>query len=252
MGNIYNPGFENRYRKSPWYKKVNWYMLMFCFIYFVVLFGMVYLIATAVAQPVDIFSDPEEPTEIIPPPPYVGGDFSPEAVDACAVNGNPVNGWIPGCLEGLQALQEPLITVPESDVYYLDAPTNEVFGIQKWRDHYGACALHNYQLGIELGKCQPSPEPLPECQDCFDGVGTGCLWKPKAESGPGAVLLMPSEYIGVSAFFPGANVVRTVVANGNRYHYFLDKRGDQLAAPLQVEFGNGHCLIIENPTVRND
>ena len=249
--NIYNPGFENRHRKTPWYKKANWAMLGFCLLYFLVLFAMVYFIAVAVAQPLDlgIIETPEEPTEIAPPPPYAGGDFSPELVAACAVGGNPVNGWIEGCIEAYEKAEEPIICVPQSDVYYMDAPTNPVFGVQSYKDHYGACALHNYQLQIELGKCQPSTEPLPACQDCFDGVGVGCLWKPKAESGPGAVLLMPAEYIGQDAHIEGASVVRTAVANGGRMHWFFNRT---FTEPVTVFLSGGDCVRIENPQVRND
>lgn len=177
-------------------RKLNWTVLAFFILYFVFLYGLVWIVSYAIAEE-----------------------------------------------------QEPMITVPESDVYYLDAPTNPVFGIQKWRDHHGACELHNFQLQMELGKCTPSPEPLPACQDCFDGVGVGCLWKPKAESGPGAVLLMPAEYIGQDAHIEGASVVRTAVANGNRMHWFFDRMFTQ---PLTVFLSGGDCVRIENPQVRND
>lgn len=144
------------------------------------------------------------------------------------------------------------ILVPANEFFCFDCAGVEEFGLQTYRDHYAACALNNFQLSQALGQCVII-DPEPDCFDCADGGG-GCLWKPVAESNSRAsVLLMPSEYEGVSASIEGASVVRTVFGpNGNRMHWFFSKRGDQFSGPITVEFGNGECLYIENPAVRND
>lgn len=143
------------------------------------------------------------------------------------------------------------ILVPANEFFCFDCPGVEQFGLQTYRDHYAACALNNFQLSQALGQCV-IVDPEPDCFDCADGAG-GCLWKPKAESNIGAVLLMPASFDDVSASIEGATVIRTVTGvNGNRKHWFFDRRGDSFGGPITVEFGNGECLYIENPAVRND
>lgn len=162
--------------------------------------------------------------------------------------------FICGILSGIPAQAQ------ESNDMFIIVPTDEYLCVecgqfngdfQTYQAHYNACATQNFQLFTALSQCV-FVDPQPDCFDCNDGGG-GCLWKPKAESNVGAVLLMPSEFDSIDANIEGAQVVRTVTGhNGNRKHWFFNRRGDSFGGPIVVEFSNGECLSIADPSIRND
>lgn len=198
-------------------------------------------IGEAAAQdfPDSAIENPDEPTIIVPAPPLIQ---PPGAV----VTPTPV------------PEPEPIVCVPESDVFYMDAPTNAIFGLQTWRDHYGACLLHNFQLQIELGKCTPSPEPLPACSDFLDGPG-GALWKPISHNTGNPVALLPPGQHPSDCHITdgngsdvGASCKFHTIANGGRSHYYVNKPASTLPRPTIVHFSDGTCRQVDDPEVRND
>lgn len=153
-----------------------------------------------------------------------------------------------------ESLAEDTICVPAEDFFFQPDPA---FPPQSYRAHYEACALNNFQLNFALGECRAQlPAPL-ECSP----IQGNELWKPKAESNIGAVVLVSDALQGVPVRVQDSDgnevtqeIRQVCCPNGGREHRFFDRTGESLQsdAPIFVVFGDERCIRIDNPAVRND
>lgn len=126
--------------------------------------------------------------------------------------------------------------------------TNSAF----FEPHFKAGFTALYQVGQI-----PLPGgPISSAALCKDYPG--CLWKPKADSNVGAVILLPISLKGVSytAVDGKGEQLRQIrescCANGNRQHYWFSKPGSSYTGPITFTFNNGESIKVTDPSKREE
>ena len=133
--------------------------------------------------------------------------------------------------------------------------------------------LNTFQLYDIFGQVAPIVCAADKVSDFVDAV-FGCdrtvectpvqgneLWKPKAESNIGAVILVSDslQNVPVSVTDSSGKEVTTQIRqvccpNGGREHRFFNKTGESLKefAPIFIRFSEKRCIRIDDPSIRND
>lgn len=175
---------------------------------------------------------------------------------------NPVNDVL--CDSELACAGE--ITVGKEQVY---APALlSPLGIeQKWREHWQACQLHNFQLQDLVNQLSTMLVIIPPtCSNFSDGPG-GKLWKPVSDNTGRPVFLLPGSFqtnrggkVG-EVFSVNSEKIADVsyrsIANGGREHYDINVLASSLDKfkPITININRGagvECFVVEEPTKRVD